>query len=595
MSALSLAEATTVLKKHWGFENLKGAQAQIIEAVFQGKDVLAVLPTGYGKTATFQIPAMLLDGCALVFSPLIALMKDQVDQAQARGIRAGFINSHVDEDEAELRMDRFVQGKYDLFYVAPERIRSRAFMEALARVNIKLIVVDEAHCVSRWGHDFRPSYGRIKDVVAQLGHQGTPPVVIAVTATATADIIEDIVDGIAMRKDYVRVVGDPIRSNLRYRVWKGSSAWYTLTWLAEKFNLHADNRYLVYSGTRGGCEKVAEMLSECLDIPIFDPKGRIVPSQPIGYYHAGMTKEERTRVQEDFVAGTTKVVVATNAFGMGIDVPNIRSVIHFGIPGSLEDYVQESGRAGRDGKMANLDLLLDDYSVTLQERFLNSANPPYVWYEAMWDYLHEKLSPVDTLSLSGEAIAKELRIEYGVDAMGSGISGLLGVMEANDLIIRRYQPAGLRVEVYPKKFMEVYHDTRFVKSTAGQVMKQLWKQAGLPSDSTTVKNLPESVQLVVQRDRLAKASGVTERNLTTQLRHIEERECIKREKVFRGKTTSIVPSKYATPLTDHLSKEKIEAKRAREVARLQKMLEYALVSNPKQHIRDYFGVTEEVD
>lgn len=555
----SMAAAKAVLKKHWGHGEFRTDQQTVIEHVRTGKDVLAVLPTGYGKSVCFQVPAILSEGCALVISPLIALMKDQVDDCNKRGIAATYVNSHVDEDEQEDRFDDFIAGCYKLLYVAPERIRSKMFMATLKRADIRYLVVDEAHCASMWGHDFRPMYSRIKTILDIIGEDDRPQV-IAVTATATADIEDDIAKSIGMKDNYERLIGDPIRANLRYTVEYGNE-WATMNHLARSFD-PIRGRYVVYVGTRNGAERVCEMV------------GSQIGSEYVGVYHGGLKKPDREKVQEAFKDGALPVIVATCAFGMGIDVPNIRSVIHFGIPGSLEDYVQESGRAGRDGQYSDVVLIDSAFSYELRQMFIDNANPPYAVFEMLWDWLHSVLQKGMTLRKSGDAIADSIRASYQMDGRITGdmVRGALNIMEAYKLIARAYARSGMVLRV----------DKRLLPSVTGKVASHV-ASALL---SLAEEKLQQLCTLHIDRNTFASSVNTTPSSLTRALKKIEKQGAIEVGRVFRGKTTRI--KKYGVKLDEHLPKEQIVAKRAREVKRLQKMIEYVTADDHVAFIRAYF-------
>lgn len=555
----SMQAAKAALKKHWGHTEFRTDQRTVIEHIRTGKDVLAVLPTGYGKSVLFQVPAVLSEGCALVISPLIALMKDQVDDCLERGIAATYVNSHVDEDEQEDRFDDFIAGCYKLLYVAPERIRSKMFIATLKRADIRYLVVDEAHCASVWGHDFRPMYSRIKTILDIIGKEDRPQV-IAVTATATADIEEDIAKSIGMKLDYKRLIGDPIRANLRYKVEYGNE-WAAMNNLARTFN-PIKGRYVVYVGTRNGAERICEMV------------GSQIGSEYVGVYHGGLRKPDREKVQEAFKDGDLPVIVATCAFGMGIDVPNIRAVVHFGIPGSIEDYVQESGRAGRDGRYSDVVLIDSEFSYELRQMFIDNANPPYAVYEMLWDWLHDNLREGAVLHKSGDTIANALRASYQMNGRITGdmVRGALNIMEVHKLIARAYARSGVTIVTSKKALAEV---TGRIASKVASALSEL-----------ATEQLEGVGPLEIDRGTVAASLGINELSCARALKALEKKGALKIERQFRGKTTRI--KKYGATLDEHLPKERIVAKRAREVKRLQKMIEYVSADDPVAFIRAYF-------
>lgn len=348
-------EPRSALRRHFGHETFRTGQEDVVRAVLAGHDVLAVMPTGSGKSIGYQLPALLLPGMTLVVSPLIALMKDQVDELTRRGIRAAALHSGRTFDERDAAVRAARAGELDLLYVAPERFASERFRELLARVPLALFAVDEAHCVSEWGHDFRPDYRMLaaasRACLRADGGTGRPPVA-AFTATATPEVRRDIVALLDLADPEVFVAGFD-RPNLHLDVRRVSGEIEKRRLLP---TLVGDRRALVYASTRKSAERAAEALREA-DILA-------------EAYHAGLDERERTRVQDGFARGTLSVVCATNAFGMGIDRPDVQAVVHFEIPGSLEAYYQEIGRGGRDGRRADATLLWNYVDVRTREFFI---------------------------------------------------------------------------------------------------------------------------------------------------------------------------------------------------------------------------------
>ncbi|MBV8637453.1 MAG: DNA helicase RecQ [Candidatus Eremiobacteraeota bacterium] len=324
VATLTLHDA---LNHHFGFDTFRPLQQEIVEATLSGSDVLALLPTGGGKSLCYQLPAVLSDGLTLVVSPLIALMKDQVDALTANGIPATFLNSSLDASEARRRIAGLDRGEYRILYAAPERIVLPGFLAGLDRWNLERIAIDEAHCVSEWGHDFRPEYRQI----ASLRSRYPDVPVIALTATATDRVRSDIERFLEMRSPH-RFVGTFNRANLRYHVFDKSDAMKQLLAWCEQRKTESG---IVYAQSRRATEELAERLSAAG-----------IAALP---YHAGLTAGERARNQELFIRDEVRVICATIAFGMGIDKPNVRYVVHYDMPKSLEGYYQETGRAGRDG------------------------------------------------------------------------------------------------------------------------------------------------------------------------------------------------------------------------------------------------------
>src|SRR5437868_6385066 len=345
-----------VLREVFGYQEFRPGQAQVVDAQLADRDVLSVAPTGSGKSISYWVPAVAAGGLTLVVSPLIALMKDQVERLRSLGIPAGFINSTLERDLQVRQLEEAEEGWVRLLYVAPERFSRPGFLGRLERMRVGRVVVDEAHCISSWGHDFRPDYRLLDRAVAACGR----PPIAAFTATATPRVREDIAASLGMRDPVVVVTGFN-RPNLELSARRCRGAQGKQEALLEVLD-PGQGRALVYTGTRAASTELAELITR--------------RGLPAAAYHAGLGDRERGGVQEAFGEGRLRVVVATTAFGMGIDLPDIRQVIHHHLPGSLEGYYQEAGRAGRDGLPARCVLLWSPADRDLHVYFLERADPP---------------------------------------------------------------------------------------------------------------------------------------------------------------------------------------------------------------------------
>ena len=363
-----------ILKHYFGYDSFRPGQEKLVDAILAGQDVLGIMPTGAGKSICFQIPALLFEGVTLVISPLISLMKDQVDSLRQLGIAAVYINSSVSKAQLYKDLQDISAGFYKIIYIAPERLTSEYLPDSFKNLNISMVAVDEAHCLSQWGHDFRPSYRNILNFTNSLRIK---PIISAFTATATPEVKTDIINLLGLKQPNIFVTGFD-RPNLYFSVLRGE--------VKDKFVIdyvkkHQDEAGIIYVGTR----KDVDALQVLLEI-----KGI-----KAGRYHAGMTDEERNQMQEDFLYDNLSVMVATNAFGMGIDKPNVRYVIHYNMPKNMEAYYQEAGRAGRDGLSGNCILLYSPQDTQLQKFLISKSTESeirqqleYKRLQSMVDYCH---------------------------------------------------------------------------------------------------------------------------------------------------------------------------------------------------------------
>lgn len=349
---MNIYHAKNYLKEYFGYENFRTGQDEIIQSVLFGQNTAGIMPTGGGKSICYQIPALLLDGITLVVSPLISLMKDQVDALNQTGIPATFINSSLTHAEIERRLSEAELGVYKLVYIAPERLESPYFVQYLRNLPIPLVAVDEAHCISQWGHDFRPSYLKIKDLLKGLPSN---PVVLALTATATPQVQTDICASLEIQEENTYITGFS-RENLSFKVIKGQDrSQYAMNYVKANKNESG----IIYAATRKEVDSLYNKLNKL--------------GFSVGKYHGGMSDAQRNEMQEEFLKDNLQVIVATNAFGMGINKSNVRYVLHHQLPKNMESYYQEAGRAGRDGGESECVVLYSPQDVQIQ-RFLISQN-----------------------------------------------------------------------------------------------------------------------------------------------------------------------------------------------------------------------------
>lgn len=375
------------LRDIFGHDQFRPGQQDVMEAVLRGINSLVVMPTGSGKSLCYQLPACVLDGITLVISPLIALMKDQVDGLLAKGIPTTFINSSISTREQRDRLFNMEMGQYKVVYIAPERFRSQAFCDAIANTKIGLLAIDEAHCISQWGHDFRPDYLRLAQIRDQLNH----PPTIALTATATRQVQRDILAQLNLPEAEIFVYGFE-RPNLFFEVYDTRSKGDKLERIQALMS-HLDGEpMLIYCATRRQVEEVSKDL-EKLGIEA-------------GVYHGGLSDNERAQVQDSFMNDDFRVLIATNAFGMGVDKSNIRGIVHFNHPGSIEAYYQEAGRAGRDLEPSHCLLLFNYADRGIHEFFNEQTFPTQATVERVWDYVSGL--GMDTHNLGAEQIADQL-------------------------------------------------------------------------------------------------------------------------------------------------------------------------------------------
>ena len=385
-----------ILEQYWGYKSFRPLQEDVIRSVLAGKDTLGLMPTGGGKSITFQVPAMMLEGLCIVVTPLIALMKDQVDNLRARGIKATTVYSGMTSEEIARHFDNCIYGDYKFLYISPERLHTELFQMKLQQMNVSLLVVDESHCISQWGYDFRPSYLRIAELRKLLPE---PIAVLALTATATPQVVDDIQDKLLFRRKNV-LTKSFVRDNLAYIVRNTENKMDELIHILNKI----DGTSIVYVRNRKHTQDIAKALQQA--------------GFSAHFFHAGLNRDEKTMRQDAWKNGSCRIIVATNAFGMGIDKPDVRTVIHMDMPGSLEEYFQEAGRAGRDEKKSYAITLCASNETSKLKKHLTDEYPEKKFilrvYEALGNFLQIAVGfgAFHTHDFSLETFCKTFKLPY---------------------------------------------------------------------------------------------------------------------------------------------------------------------------------------
>jgi len=539
------------LKTQFQLGEFRTGQEMIINKLMGAHSVVVTMPTGSGKSLCYQLPALLLEGVTLVISPLIALMKDQVDSLKKLNIPATFINSTLSSQEATEQISLVKNGKIKLLYVAPERFYSASFIGLLKSVKISLFIVDEAHCISQWGHDFRPSYLRLKNAITDMGN----PPVGAFTATATPAVRNDIQTQLGLKKvDHVVTGFD--RKNLKY---------VALSLKTDKEKTEEMLRILSTLGGSGiiyvGTKKLTEQVTDKLRTKGFKAGG----------YHGGMDKERREVVQNQWINGKTPIIVATNAFGMGIDKSDVRFVVHFSMPGTLEAYMQESGRAGRDGKTSYCVAFSNYSDVRLQEFFIVNAHPPKETIIGIYQFL-QSIGRQDIYLTQ-----KEIAEKVGTGIKDSMVASSLAILEKANLLQRlNRHDHHLEIELLNRE-----------ASVRGSIQKMVFEnllKRMTPGDSAPFKILPE---------QLEKGLSISHAQLSTALIALDSKSILRYLPPFRGRGVRLFGEKIPVnqlPVDFNL----IEEHRQFQMEKLETMkLYYSTGACRRKYLLNYFGETLE--
>ena len=547
----TLDEARAVLRARFGFPEFRPGQARAVENVLAGRDTLVVLPTGGGKSLCYQVPALLLPGLTVVVSPLISLMKDQVDALTARAIPATFVNSTLTPGEVAERMARVARGDVKMLYVAPERFDVGTAAERLRDVGVSLLAVDEAHCISEWGHDFRPAYLRVAQLREKLGW----PPAVALTATATPQVREDIARQLRL-KDSETIITGFDRTNLRYHVVPTRTDAEKDVALAGILRKHAGVA-IVYAATRRSVEKVSRSL---------EASGITVAA-----YHAGLDDAHRHDVQDAFMNESVRAIVATNAFGMGIDKANVRTVIHYAMPGTLEAYYQEAGRAGRDGKLSDVYLLHAFPDRFTHEFFIKGAYPDRATVERVFDRVRATAGRDGMVQLHPGAIAGALPGKVSDREVESALrllvraGAILSVPESGGLVHVQLlaTPERIKRELGPARASEL------------GLLRTLWRATG---DAL-------NAGVTVDLDRLPGVGGVA--GALPLLDALEQSQFLEWQRLSGGDRLA----NPRRPLTGYaLDWAALERRRKAELAKLESVQQYAYTAGCRRgFVLRYFG------
>lgn len=545
-----------ILKKYWGYESFRPKQEDIILSILAGRDTLALMPTGGGKSICFQVPALLNEGLCLVVSPLIALMKDQVANLKKKGIPALSIFSGMTHTAVKNTLQNAMYGNFKFLYVSPERLETELFLEFLPGMTVNLIAVDEAHCISQWGYDFRPPYLRIADIRKQLA--GVP--ILALTASATPEVQKDICEKLVFKKGYAKFNTSFERANLSYSVFNPSSKQNKLIEILKK----VQGSGIVYCKSRRRTRDIAELLN--------------LNGISSSYYHAGLTSEERSDKQEAWINNSIRIIACTNAFGMGIDKPDVRTVVHYDVPDALENYYQEAGRAGRDGQKAYAVLLFGDIEIQDLKKISDirfpGKNATKEIYRALINYLQLPAG-------SGEGLSFDFNIsdfvkKFKLDAFI--VNSVLKILEQEELI----------------SYSEQFFSPSTVVFTAARKQIEEFEIAN-PGLEPVVKGLLRSYDGIfdypttVRENDLSKFLSVSKARLITSLHAIQKNGIIQYNPQKETPQVSFLENRVAADDLNINEKNILRRKRAFDT-RLNAMLHYTneLDACRSKMIAEYF-------
>ena len=549
---------TTLDPENWlgnfGLDGFRPGQRNVIDAILSGRDTLCIMPTGGGKSLCFQLPTIAREGVTIVISPLIALMKDQVDSLIETGIPATIINSSLAPAQQQARINGMTNGEYKLVYIAPERLRSNSFMRAVQNTQIQLLAVDEAHCISQWGHDFRPDYARLGRFRKRLGN----PQTVALTATATKLVQDDIAKILELDNPVSFVTGFA-RTNLALRINAPNGNAEKDHQLIEFLKSHRGCG-IIYASTRKNCEHLVELLENEID-------------REITFYHAGLPPETRRSVQEKFMAGDIEVIVATNAFGMGIDKADLRFVIHYNLPGSIEAYYQEAGRAGRDGQPSECLMLYSFQDKFIQEFFIENSYPSRETIKEVYQYL---------CSIPGEPIEttlQDIKDDLGLSIGTTGIATCENLLEKANAIERldsKQNSAAIRIDSDLPTLIDLLpRDAR----TQRHVMRELEKIVGTFRGE----------RILFQPRRLAERMDMKWESVNRAIRQLIKLPMVDYIPPFRGRAIHVVDRKKRFAELD-IDFAELSRRQKAEYDKLQSVIRFATTRRCRQlEILEYFG------
>lgn len=558
VNAAFLETSLSILNKFWGHSQFRTLQPEIIESILQGHDTLALLPTGGGKSICFQVPALQVEGLCIVISPLIALMKDQVENLKSKGVHAVAVHSAMSREEIDIQLNNCIHGNVKFLYLSPERLHTEIFIARVKQMNVSLIAVDEAHCISQWGYDFRPAYlqiARLRDLLPDVR-------VMALTASATPAVKDDIVDKLLFKKGFNVFQKTFARDNLSFVVRKTENKEQKLMEVLQK----VQGPVIIYSRSRKGTHELSEMLEK-----------RGISSI---YYHAGLTFEQRTDHQEQWIKNKKRVMVATNAFGMGIDKPDVRIVAHLDLPENLESYYQEAGRAGRDGKLAYAVVIYHDSDVsTLQTKTKNSQPSIIVLkktYQALANYYQLALGSGEGESFDFELHSFCDRFELQPVKTYSALRKLEeeGLIEFNESF---YSPSVVHITIDKGRLYEF----QVANEQFDPVIKMLLRLYGgqLFTDFTKIAE-----------PYLAKGLKIKTNELISTLKHLNELKVISyKPSKEKPQITFVIARQDAEKLP--LNVKRIEERKALIESKMKAMCNFVTTTNRcrMQLIQEYFG------